>query len=67
MNDEKCSRDTAKTYVIAIINGAKYSSRTLITLANELKPAIKWKSVEGFKVALKPHKIVRTIPSLMLS
>ena len=37
MNDEKCSRDAAKTLVIAIINGANYSSATLKQLANELK------------------------------
>jgi P4 family phage/plasmid primase-like protien len=42
MKDEKCSRDTAKTLVIAIINGAKYSSTTLKGLANELKPAIEY-------------------------
>ena len=41
MNDEKCSRDAAKTLVIAIINGANYSSATLKQLANELKPIIK--------------------------
>ena len=40
MRYEKCSRDIAKTFLIAIINGAKYSSTTLKTLANELKPAI---------------------------
>jgi hypothetical protein len=42
MKDEKCSRDTAKTLVIAIINGGKYSSATLKALANELKPAIEY-------------------------
>ena len=42
MKDEKCTRDTAKTYVIAIINGGKYSTPTLKTLANELKPAIEY-------------------------
>lgn len=41
MNDEKCSRDTAKTLVIAIINGAKYKSTTLKKLADEIKPIIK--------------------------
>ncbi len=40
MKDEKCTRDTAKTYVIAIINGAKYTIATVKQLANELKPAI---------------------------
>ena len=40
MKDEKCSRDTAKTLVIAIINGAKYTSPTLKQLANEIKPTI---------------------------
>ncbi len=29
IKDEKCSRDTAKTYVIAVINGNKYVSSTL--------------------------------------
>jgi hypothetical protein len=42
MKDEKCTRDTAKTLVIAIINGGKYSTPTLKTLANELKPAIEY-------------------------
>ena len=42
MNDEKCSRDAAKTLVIAIINGANYSSATLKQLANELKPIINY-------------------------
>ena len=40
MKDEKCNRDTAKTLVIAIINGGKYSSPTLKSLTNELKQAI---------------------------
>ena len=40
MKDEKCSRDTAKTYVIAIINGGCYKSPTLDKLAKELKPII---------------------------
>ena len=40
MKDEKCSRDIAKTLVIAIINGAHYTSNTLKALSNELKPAI---------------------------
>ena len=39
-NDEQCSRDTAKTLVIAIINGAKYSSPTRKSLSNQLKPMI---------------------------
>ena len=40
MNDEKCTRDTAKTYVIAVINGCKYSSKTLKKLYEELKPIV---------------------------
>jgi hypothetical protein len=40
MKDEKCSRDTAKTYVIAVINGAKYATSTLKKLYEELKPII---------------------------
>lgn len=40
MNDEKCSRDIAKTMVISVINGAKYSSPILKALYNELKPSI---------------------------
>ena len=40
MKDENCSRDTAKTLVIAIINGAKYKSATLKQLADEIKPII---------------------------
>ena len=40
IKDEKCSRDTAKTYVIAVINGAKYASSTLKKLYEELKPII---------------------------
>ncbi len=40
MKDEKCSRDTAKTFVIAIINGAKYTSQTLKQLANEIQTTI---------------------------
>ncbi len=42
MAEVKCTRDTAKTYVIAIINGAKYTSPILKQLANELKPAIEY-------------------------
>ena len=42
MKDEKCSRDTAKTLVIAIINGANYTSATLKQLSNELKPIVKY-------------------------
>jgi hypothetical protein len=42
MNDEKCSRDIAKTLVIAIINGAKYTSPTLKSLSNQLKPVIEY-------------------------
>ena len=40
MKDEKCSRDTAKTLVIAIINGGKYTSPTLKQLATEIQPTI---------------------------
>jgi len=40
MKDEKCSRDTAKTMVISIINGSKYKSPTLKKLADEIKPTI---------------------------
>ena len=40
MNEEKCSRDTAKTFVISIINGAKYNSATLKRLSSEISPAI---------------------------
>ena len=40
MKDEKCSRDTAKTLTIAIINGGDYKTPTLLKLANELKPII---------------------------
>lgn len=42
MNDEKCDRDDAKTRVIAVINGAKYTSPTLKQLCKELKPAIQY-------------------------
>lgn len=42
MKDEKCSRDTAKTLTIAIINGGKYSSPTLKQLAKELKSPIEY-------------------------
>ena len=42
MKDEKCSRDTAKTFVIAIINGGKYETKTLKQLTTELKPAIQY-------------------------
>ena len=40
MKDEKCSRDTAKTYAIASVNGCKYGSKTLEKLYEELKPYI---------------------------
>lgn len=40
MIDERCSRDTAKTYVIAVINGCKYNSKTLKKLYEELQPII---------------------------
>jgi hypothetical protein len=39
--EEKCSRDKAKTKVIAVINGAIYKSNTLKNLAIELSPIIK--------------------------
>jgi hypothetical protein len=48
--EEKCNRDTAKTLVIATINGKKYKSKTLINLANELKPIINYISnLDEFK------------------
>ena len=40
MKEEKCNRSTAKTKVIATINGKKYKSKTLVKLADELKPII---------------------------
>ena len=40
MKENKCSRDEAKTKVIAIINGGKYQTPTLKQFATELKPAI---------------------------
>lgn len=40
MKEEPCSRSTAKTLVIATINGKKYKTKTLVNLANELKPII---------------------------
>jgi len=42
MKEEKCERDDAKTLVIAVINGGSYKSPTLLKLANELKPALKF-------------------------
>ena len=42
MKDEKCSRDTAKTYVIAVINCCKYNSKTLKKLYDEVQPIIKY-------------------------
>jgi hypothetical protein len=48
--EEKCNRDIAKTLVIATINGKKYKSKTLINLANELKPIINYISnLDEFK------------------
>jgi len=41
MKEEKCNRSTAKTLVIATINGKKYKSKTLVKLAVELEPIIK--------------------------
>ena len=40
MKEEKCSRGEAKTLVIATINGKRYKSKTLVKLADELKPII---------------------------
>ena len=40
MKEEKCNRSTAKTLVIATINGKKYKSKTLVKLADELEPII---------------------------
>lgn len=40
MKEEPCSRSTAKTLVIATINGKKYKTKTLVNFANELKPII---------------------------
>ena len=40
MKEDKCNRATAKTKVIATINGKKYKSKTLMKLANELEPII---------------------------
>ncbi len=42
MAEIKCSRDTAKTYVITIINGAKSTFPILKQLANELNSAIEY-------------------------
>jgi hypothetical protein len=39
--EEKCNRSTAKRLVISTINGKKYKSKTLVKLAEELKPIIK--------------------------
>lgn len=39
MEEEKISRDNAKTAIISVINGKKYKSNTLLSLHNELKPA----------------------------
>ena len=41
MNDEKRTRDTAKTYVKAVINGFKFGSKLLKKLYEELKTIIK--------------------------
>jgi P4 family phage/plasmid primase-like protien len=41
MKEDKCNRSTAKTKVIATINGKKYKSKTLMKLADELEPIIK--------------------------
>jgi P4 family phage/plasmid primase-like protien len=40
MKEEDCSRDSAKTRVIAVINGCSYKSNTLNKLHNEIKPFI---------------------------
>ncbi len=43
MKVEKCERDDAKTFVIAIINGSeKYKSPTLLKLSKEIKLALKF-------------------------
>lgn len=42
MKEEKCTRDTAKTLVISVINGASYQSHTLNELTNQLKPIINY-------------------------
>lgn len=42
MKEEKCSRGEAKTLVIATINGKRYKSKTLVKLADELKPIIQY-------------------------
>lgn len=40
MGEENISRDNAKTAIISVINGKKYKSNTLLSLHNELKPAV---------------------------
>ena len=72
MKDEKCSRDTAKTLVIAIINGANYTSATLKQHANELKPVIKhinnlpeYSSIAGF--VIKTYKDDKNINGKIIS
>lgn len=40
MEEENCSRDEAKTCVIACINGGKFKTNTLKQLIDELKPCI---------------------------
>ena len=40
MDEEKCSRDEAKTCVISCINGGKFKTNTLKKLIDELKPCI---------------------------
>lgn len=40
MEEENCSRDEAKTCVIACINGGKFKTNTLKELIDELKPCI---------------------------
>lgn len=40
MEEEKITRDEAKTAVISVINGGKYKTKTLKQLADELRPCI---------------------------
>ena len=40
MEEEDLTRDNAKNAIISVINGKKYKSNTLLSLHNELKPAV---------------------------
>lgn len=40
MFEENLTRDNAKNAIISVINGKKYKSNTLLSLHNELKPAV---------------------------